>query len=212
MSDEEENDSFPNEGARIPEESSNLSGMYVSGWDDDTVGIDEEPNPHENAKKEILWASEHGNLDLVKKLIQLEGSSLLKERDKDGYTPLHRACYNGHEDVVEYLLEKGADLKATTKDGWQPLHSACNWNFTHCASLLLDHGADVNAVTNGGLTPLHLASSSSNARDTLILLLLNPNLDPSILNNSGETASQVARRSGPNHSLFECADPCITMI
>ncbi|XP_071454276.1 ankyrin repeat domain-containing protein 49-like [Hetaerina americana] len=212
MWDEEENDSFPSEPPRVPAGTSSLSGMYVSGWDDDTDGIDEEPNPHENSRKEILWASEHGNLDLVKKLIQQEGSSLLKERDKDGYTPLHRACYNGHEDVVEYLLEKGADIKAATSDGWQPLHSACNWNFSQCASLLLDHGADINAVTNGGLTPLHLASANSNARETLILLLLNPFLDPNIRNNSGETASQVARRSGPNHSLFECVDQCITMI
>ncbi|KAG8225070.1 hypothetical protein J437_LFUL000049 [Ladona fulva] len=212
MSDEEDDDSLPDELPDIPSGSDKLSKMFVSGWDDDNEGIDEEPNPHENSKKEILWAAEHGDLSLVKKLIELEGICLLKEHDKDGYTPLHRACYNGHEDIVEYLVEKGADLDATTSDGWQPLHSACNWNFARCAKILLEHGANINAKTNGGLTALHLAAANSSARETLIVLLSNPWLDPSIMNNNDETASQVARRSGPNHSLFESVDECIRLI
>lgn len=49
---------------------------------------------------EILWAAENGELETVKNLITLN-RSLLLFKDKDGYTPLHRACYNDHENVVE---------------------------------------------------------------------------------------------------------------
>jgi hypothetical protein len=39
-------------------------------------------------------------------------------------TPLHCACWKGHTDVVEKLLEKGANPLAVTESGWNPIHSA----------------------------------------------------------------------------------------
>jgi len=32
-------------------------------------------------------------------------------------TPLHRAAYNGHLNVVEYLVNQKADINAKNKDG-----------------------------------------------------------------------------------------------
>ena len=43
--------------------------------------------------------------------------------DEDLYTPLHRAAYNGHVNVMKVLLKHGADPNAPTLDGWTPLHS-----------------------------------------------------------------------------------------
>lgn len=39
-----------------------------------------------------------------------------------GATPLHRAAYCGHEDVVELLLRHGADPTLSDDDGATPLH------------------------------------------------------------------------------------------
>jgi len=54
----------------------------------------------ESSNKEILWASENGKLSVVERLI-LANPLLIHVTDKDGYTPLHRACYNDHEHVVD---------------------------------------------------------------------------------------------------------------
>ena len=77
-------------------------------------------------KELILRAAEKGRVDLVDYSLDKD-ISLLRSTDADGYTPLHRACYNGHEEVVRTLLRRGADVLARTSDGWQPLHNACRW-------------------------------------------------------------------------------------
>lgn len=134
--------------------------------------------------------------------------------DEDGYTPLHRAAYSGHIEVVTALLAKGSKVNPRTIDGWTPLHSACRWSRVTVACCLLQHGAELNAQTNGGLTPLHLAASYTSAiktdsAQTLELLLSQRHLKPGLRSNSGETASEVARRSGPHHFLFEMVEDCV---
>lgn len=57
----------------------------------------------ENPAKEILWAAEHGEIGVVERLIE-QNSSVVTVRDKDGYTPLHRACYNNHVEIVDVSI------------------------------------------------------------------------------------------------------------
>lgn len=76
---------------------------------------------------------------------------LVNSRDNDGYTPLHRACYNNAIELVDLFLSYGANIAAKTEDNWEPLHSACQWNHFECASRLIQYGADVNAKSNGGI-------------------------------------------------------------
>lgn len=137
-----------------------------------------------------------------------EKAAEVNTRDEDEYTPLHRAAYSGHIDVVRELVAKGADVHAVTVDGWTPLHSACKWNNTKVASFLLQHDADINAQTKGLLTPLHLAAGNRDSRDTLELLLMNRYIKPELKNNSQETASDIARRTSIYHYLFEIAEGC----
>lgn len=48
----------------------------------------------------MLTAAEEGNLEKIKKLVS-KNRLLLECTDKDGYTPLHRACYGNNIEVVE---------------------------------------------------------------------------------------------------------------
>ncbi|EDO30344.1 predicted protein, partial [Nematostella vectensis] len=74
------------------------------------------------------------------------------------------------------------------------------------ASLLLQNGANINALTNGKQTPLHLAALGIGGTATLKLLLFNRRLDATILNTQGETARDIANRSGKWVDLFEAVE------
>lgn len=74
----------------------------------------------------MLKSCENGIVEHVMQILDKE-SSLVNCKDEDGYSPLHRASYNGHLNVVRILLQRGADVNAMTEDGWRPLHCACRW-------------------------------------------------------------------------------------
>ena len=71
-------------------------------------------------------------------------------------TPLHRAALKGHLNVVDYLLEEGADVNANGGDS--PLHWAVYGGHANIVSVLLSNGANVNAQSPGGWTPLRHAA------------------------------------------------------
>lgn len=104
----------------------------------------------ETHQNEFLSAAENGDIDKVRSLLEND-STLISSTDQDGYTALHRACYNNHTEVVDLLLSHGADITMKTQMQWQPLHSCCQWNHKDCALRLIQHGADVNAASEGGL-------------------------------------------------------------
>lgn len=122
----------------------------VSNFGDELILYNHTITCTETPEKEVLWAAEKGKLNVIKQLIE-SNPSLIDVRDSDGYTPLHRACYGNHTEVVKYLLQHNANVSTKTQLLWQPLHSACQWNNKECVVLLLQNGADINAVTEGGM-------------------------------------------------------------
>lgn len=64
----------------------------------------------------------------------------------------------GRKDVVEHLLENGANVHARDDGGLIPLHNACSFGHAEVVQLLLRHGADPNARDNWNYTPLHEAA------------------------------------------------------
>jgi len=57
-------------------------------------------NIADNPVVRILWAAETGNLNVVTEMLNKD-ASLVSATDADGYTPLHRASYEGHCQVAE---------------------------------------------------------------------------------------------------------------
>ena len=61
-----------------------------------------------------------------------------ESRDDNCYTPLHVTCYNGHVDIVRYLVsEVGCSSACVNKDGDTPLHVACRAGKLGMAKILL---------------------------------------------------------------------------
>ncbi|KAK1142597.1 hypothetical protein AOXY_G36897 [Acipenser oxyrinchus oxyrinchus] len=73
-------------------------------------------------------------------------------------TPLHFAAGFGRKDVVEHLLQNGANVHARDDGGLIPLHNACSFGHAEVVSLLLCQGADPSARDNWNYTPLHEAA------------------------------------------------------
>ena len=57
--------------------------------------------------KKLLVYSKKGDLSGVKQSIK--NGANVNCKDNDGWTPLHWSSYNGHLNVVKYLIEHGAD-------------------------------------------------------------------------------------------------------
>ncbi|XP_063061932.1 ankyrin repeat domain-containing protein 49 [Engraulis encrasicolus] len=150
----------------------------------------------------MLWAAENNRVATVQRMVSSD-SSLIGCRDSDGYTPLHRAAYGGHLEVVCVLIGAGAELEARTADDWTPLHCACRWDNVAVASCLLRLGASANSQSHGGLTPLHLAAGNPASGRSLELLLMHRHLQADARNSGGDTAKDIALRTSKHHTLFQ---------
>jgi ankyrin repeat protein len=67
----------------------------------------------------LILAASRGNLEIVKCVYSRIDSTLIDNRDGEGYTALLRAVKEGREDVVAFLLENGADPKLIREDKWE---------------------------------------------------------------------------------------------
>ena len=70
--------------------------------------------------------------------------------DNFKWTPLHFACHAGLKDVVEYLIQNGAQLEATTVNGGTPLMRAIESSRLDVVQFVLDKGAKVQAENKKG--------------------------------------------------------------
>lgn len=57
-----------------------------------------------------------GWVPAVKFLVEVLGADV-NARDHNGYTPLHHAASRGDNDLIRYLVSKGADVKAVSRSG-----------------------------------------------------------------------------------------------
>ena len=117
----------------------------------------------------------------------------------DGRTPLSRAAFNGHGDVVKYLVENGADVSARDDDdgGRTPLSRAALNGHGDVVKYLVDNGADVSAGDYRGYTPLTNAAMNGHV-DIVRYLVEEHGADVSASDNYGNTSLSKAALKGHN--------------
>jgi uncharacterized protein len=111
-------------------------------------------------------------------------------------TPLIVAVVEQHEEVVQLLLENGANPNVSAGFDWKPLHFAITQNYasTSIIALLLEHGAYVNSRTSLAVTPLHRAAGFCKLE--VVNFLLQEGADKTLQDKYGLTAEKRAQKSG----------------
>ncbi|XP_062039730.1 BCL-6 corepressor-like protein 1 [Lepus europaeus] len=119
---------------------------------------------NKNAGETLLQrAARLGYKDVVMYCLQKDSEDV-NHRDNAGYTALHEACSRGWTDILNILLEHGANVNCSAQDGTRPVHDAVVNDNLETIWLLLSYGADPTLATYSGQTAMKLASSDTMKR------------------------------------------------
>ena len=99
----------------------------------------------------LIYATDNGNLEIIKYLVEEVGVDINEQNDS-GEAAIHRCCYRKREEVLEYLINKGAIIEINKKPKlakkWDqmmsPLNEACFRGSHGCVEVLLKHGAKIH--------------------------------------------------------------------
>ncbi|KAJ8342398.1 hypothetical protein SKAU_G00323260 [Synaphobranchus kaupii] len=88
-----------------------------------------------------------GELDTVQRAAKEMSDP--SQANEEGVTALHNAICGGHNTIVDFLVQIGANVSAPDSHGWTPLHCAAACNDSSMCEYLVRSGAAVLSVTEG---------------------------------------------------------------
>ncbi|XP_055626617.1 uncharacterized protein LOC129768777 [Toxorhynchites rutilus septentrionalis] len=97
-------------------------------------------------------------------------SALLGTRNFGGFSALHLAAQNGHNQSCREILLAGADPDVQNNYGDTPLHTACRYGHAGAIRILLSAKCDYERINLNGDTALHIACAMGRRKLTRILL------------------------------------------
>jgi ankyrin repeat protein len=107
-----------------------------------------------------------GQTRVVRELLQQPGIDInWQDPDSGSCTALHRACHNGHLEVVKLLVEHGASIEATNDEGMTPILEAAGLECLDVVRFLEKNGSNINAVAADGRTILHFSAAENSVPD-----------------------------------------------
>ena len=137
------------------------------------AGVDERDRKSIVAKRDdcdppLFVAAKRGNVDMVEFLVEechadTEECGRYKVRVFDSYhsiTPLWLAAILNDFEMLNVLINLGADINAVADNGSTPVLAACNQDLD-IVKWLVEHGADINKPDSDGVTCLMIAVQES---------------------------------------------------
>ncbi|RDW57863.1 uncharacterized protein DSM5745_11381 [Aspergillus mulundensis] len=195
-----------------PEPKTALQAACESG-DLDAVRTTARTAQKDDLNTALCLACKKGHIDIILELLDVPGADI-DATLQDG-TPLFLAARNGEPDIIQLLLERGADPNIGPKDrpGATPLLALVEHRrrpgeddndhlerLKCCAFLLLEAGCDINAVDRQGWTVLHFC-----LRDGLKIadFLIEHGADPNAKLDDGSTPMHIFWRLAKHPDTFK---------
>jgi tetratricopeptide (TPR) repeat protein len=114
-----------------------------------------------HGEQALLHAAWKGRLEAVRWLVE-HGARLNREGKE--WAALHYAAFNGHAEIVDFLLGRGADVNALSTNGSTPLMMAAREGKEAIAKTLLASGARVDVVNEWGDDAVRWAMRNNNLK------------------------------------------------
>ncbi|HMQ85764.1 MAG TPA: ankyrin repeat domain-containing protein [Saprospiraceae bacterium] len=125
-------------------------------------------------------------IEFIQLLLKYKANVNIKE-ETNGNNPLALAAFYNRKDIVNLLIEHGADINIADKIGARPIFAAIKKNNVEICNILLSKGADPNVKTfKYGDTPLIVAAMEGHLE--IVKLLIENKADINIITNYGDTA------------------------
>lgn len=149
------------------------------------------------AEPDIFTACILGRVDDVRRLIEANPELVNGvQRDYPSFSAIALAVRNGHADIVELLVSKGAHLVSATAKKDRLLHEAASQGHQKVLDLLVAHGLKLETLDDEGNSLLHAAARGVQPETISYLFAHGANVR--VVNHAGKT---------PLHAFASVDDP-----
>ncbi len=147
------------------------------------------------AQLDVFESAARGDVDGVRAWLD-EGETSVDAVSPDGFTLLALAAFFGAAEVVDLLIERGADARAASTHamGVGPLHASIARGDFAITRKLLAAGADPTTPQAAGVTPVHGAASRGDRE--LVELLIEHGATLDVTMDDGSSPGDIARARG----------------
>jgi hypothetical protein len=142
------------------------------------------------------------NLAKVKELVGKEEEEFVEKRDEEGHTFVHWAALGGYNEMVNFLLEKGAPLNEHSDNdyGPRPIHWACIHGNITTVDLFVERGVPIDTTDLNGCSPLLIAAQYG--QSLAISYLLQKGANKFHMDINGDSALHWASFKGQPEVVF----------
>ena len=141
---------------------------------------------NEQAKVSPLMAAADNGQAAALALLLKKGARVNDRAVFNGMTALHFAGRKGFLEILEILIQSGANLEITDNDGFTPLWSTAFVNKEEAIEFLLKKGANINHLDKNGNNII--APAAANGSNHVIRLLVGRGVNPGNKNKFQRTA------------------------
>ncbi|CAF1132972.1 unnamed protein product [Adineta ricciae] len=114
--------------------------------------------------------------------------------ENNGLNALHLASKEGHVNIVQELLSRGANVNAATKKGNTALHIASLAGQEEVVKLLVKYNGNINCQSQNGFSPLYMAAQENHLE--VVKFLLANGANQSLATEDGFTPLAVSLQQG----------------